>query len=103
MVEWQLGQQVVHFLLYTSIDGTPLTWHRFRVVATLQQPRRDGFTHDAVLHGQRGKRGVALSEKAYLDGCWLAIEEVAGSSDLALAPEPVPSPSRAPGKRRRRN
>ena len=69
------------------------------------QNRRDGYTHDAELHGQSGVRGVRLSESAYVEGCWVAIREAGESSivDEEVAPIPAAKPTRNANGRQRRS
>ena len=100
-VAWEAGDAVSHFLLWTSIDRGRVAWHRMAVVATLPAGRRGGWTHDAQLHGQSGKRGVVLSESLYQEGCWVSIREKGGTSGVAqeeadLTPAPAPAPASEP-------
>ena len=72
-------QPFEQFLMWTSIDGKDEAWHRFHVVKHLADHSK-GYTHDAHLHGRRGVRGVALSEEAFLEGCWLPIKKISKPS-----------------------
>ena len=92
---WQEGGVVLDFMIWTSLDQARRTWHRMKVQRALGANRADGFTHDAVVHGQRGIRGVTLNAAGHSDGSWVAIRERAVRDAGEVGP-----PQAAPRRRR---
>ena len=93
MQQWKSGQSVSDFMLWTSIDGGTPCWHRMKAVKTLGKNRRDGYTHDAVIVGSKGVRGVRLTDDAYHEGCWLLIAEDTSPHTAALSPPHTSAPA----------
>ena len=106
-----VGEPFKEFLLWTALSARePVAWHRMVVVKPLSAGRRDGFTHDAHVHGESAqrKRGVCLSAANHSAGCWMGIAQpmvecsAAPSPALPLphhanrAAAPAPSRSAAP-------
>ena len=70
-LEWEEGQPVLHFMLWTSLDNRRPSWHPGVTVRQLGKSRRDGFTHDAKLDGTSDVRGVKLTSALYSEGSWV--------------------------------
>ena len=89
-VEWEGPEHnILHFLIWTSLDRRGAVWHQGRVVKKLSKSR-GGYTHDAVLDGVplSQKRGVVLSQEGYDAGCWVLLELADDSSEDEAPADP---------------
>ena len=94
-----VGEPFKEFLLWTALSpGEPVAWHRMVVVKALSAGRRDGFTHDAHVHGESAqrKRGVCLTAANHSAGCWMGIAQPMDERSAAPSPAlPLPHANRA--------
>ena len=93
-VEWQLGDPVGDFLIWTNL-GESRQWHSALVIKAHPPNFRGGYTHDARFPD--GIRGVRLTEQVYREGCWVPI---ARDAPAAAARAPAAA-ARAPEAGRR--
>ena len=94
-VPWMPGVKIVDFMLWTKLDGAKhAAWHRMIVLKELSTNRCDGYTHDAAIFNNTGKRGVRLSAEAYTTGCWVMIREKGAPSETRTEPQKAAAAAR---------
>ena len=75
MREWKAGDEIKHFMLWSSLDGADACWHS-GVVTRQLSGKQKLYTHDAMLDGNHGVRGVTLNAAVHDIGCWVLLVAV---------------------------
>lgn len=73
---WEPGERLTDLLAWTSLDDEARQWHHLRVIRRLKEGRADNFTHDVIVVGRRGTRGISLTAEGHAKGSWLAIKPI---------------------------
>lgn len=85
-VEWEAGNPIKHFMLWTALDRLRPHWYQGQVKRVLKR-NRSGYTHDAQFKDKEGVRGVRLSAKSYHDKCWICLAQLEEHAQSAPAPQ----------------
>ena len=73
--EWKAGDPIKHFMVWSSLDRADACWHS-GVVTRQLSGKHKSWTHDAMLDGDRGVRGVTLNADVHAIGCWVLLVAV---------------------------
>lgn len=86
---WNDEHALDRFLLWSKLDSSVATWHSGVVTRALQQPRADGFTHDAKFGNARYARGTTLTAADNAEGVLVLIRPKTPNDAQARAPAPT--------------